>query len=155
MPIPSLRSTGGPRSDFYCSACNTKMAIQEEWDNHLSSVHPRHWEREKKERATRQASRKLSATRWRVTIAFSVLGFAVTCLYVVYLWVSYPQRNLRLTSIFDVLCPPSSLTLIYIDVPGTTADYAVTWIEVALLNAGLYGFVGAALSRLLRRPSST
>src|SRR6476660_4779654 len=75
MPIPSLRSTGGSRSEFYCSACNTKMAIQEEWDNHLSSVHPRHWEREKKERATSQASRKLSATRWCVTIAFSVLGF--------------------------------------------------------------------------------
>jgi hypothetical protein len=25
MPIPSLRSTGGQRSEFYCSACNTKF----------------------------------------------------------------------------------------------------------------------------------
>ena len=161
MPIPSLRSTGGPRSEFYCSACNTKFetqllstdtkaAIQEEWDEHLFRVHPRHWEREKKERAIRQASRERSVTRWRVVIAFSALGIAVTCLYVAYLWVSYPHRKLRLISIFDALCPPSFLTLIYMDVQGTTADYAVTWTEVALLNAGLYGLIGAALSKLLR-----
>jgi hypothetical protein len=87
--------------------------------------------------------------RWRVIVAFSVLGFLVTCLYVLYLWLTYPHRNVRVTSIFDALCPPSFLTLIYIDVPGTTGDYAVTWAEVAVLNAGLYGFTGAALSRLL------
>jgi len=161
MPIPFLRSTGGPRSEFYCSACNTKFktqllspdmkaAIQKEWDEHLSSVHPRQWEREEKERARRQASRERSAAHWRVIIAFSVLGIVVTCLYIAYLWFSYPHQNLRVISIFDKLCPPSFLTLIYMDVPGTTADHAVTWAEVAVLNAGLYGVIGAAVSRLLR-----
>jgi len=82
-------------------------------------------------------------------IAFSVLGFVVTCLYVGYLWYSYPHQNLRVISILDRLCPPSFLTLIYMDVRGTTIDYIITWTEVAVLNAGLYGVIGAAISRLL------
>jgi hypothetical protein len=159
MPIPSLRSTGGPRSEFYCSACNTKFktqllspdmkaAIQKEWDEHLASVHPRHWEREEAKRAERQASRERSTKRWRMIIAFSVIGFVVTCLYVGYLWYSYPHQNLHVTNIFERLCPPSFLTLIYVDVPGTTGDHIITWIEVALLNAGLYGVIGATISSM-------
>src|SRR5260370_31141538 len=127
-----------------------KAAIQKEWDEHLSSVHPRHWEREQEKRAKRQASRERCATRWRVIIAFSVLGFVVTCSYVAYLWFSYPHQNIRVIRIFDTLCPPSFLTLIYMDVPGTTADHAVTSAEVAVLNGGLYGVIGVAVSRLLR-----
>ena len=88
--------------------------------------------------------------RWRVIMAFSVLGFVVTCSYIAYLWLGYPHPNLRVVSIFDELCPPSFLTLIYIDVPGTAADHVVTWVEVAILNAGLYGLVGAAISKLPR-----
>jgi hypothetical protein len=160
MPIPSLRSTRGPRSEFYCSACNTKFkphfpspdlkaAIQEDWDEHLSSVHPSHWEREQAERVERKASRERSIKRWRMIIAFSVMGFVVTCLYVGYLWYSYPHQNLQVINIFDRLCPPSFLTLIYVDVPGTTSDHIITWTEVALLNAGLYAVIGAAISRLL------
>ena len=161
MPVPSLRSTRGPRSEFYCSACNTKFKthfplpdlkaeIQKEWDKHLSTVHPRDWEREKAQRVERKASRERSIKRWRMIIAFSVLGFLVTCLYVGYLWYSYPHQNLRVINVFDRLCPPSFLTLIYLDVPGTTGDHIITWAEVAVLNAGLYGVIGAAISRLLR-----
>jgi len=160
MPIPSLRSTRGPRSEFYCSACNTKFktefsspdlkaGIQKEWDEHLSSVHPRHWEREQTERVERKAAQERSIKRWRTIIAFSVSGFVVTCLYVCYLWYSYPHQNLQVINIFDRLCPPFFLTLIYVDVPGTTGDHIITWAEVALLNAALYGVIGAAISRLL------
>jgi hypothetical protein len=161
MPIPCLRSTDGPHSEFYCSACNTKFktqsfspdmkaAIQREWDDHLSSVHPRPWEREKSERTRRQASRERSARRWRVIVSFSVLGMAIIFLGVGYLWINFPHQNLRVTRILDALCPPSVLTLIYLDVPGTTADYALTGAVVAILNAGLYGAIGAAVTRLLR-----
>ena len=95
----------------------------------------------------RQASRERSTKRWRMIIAFSALGVVVTCLYVAYLRYSYPHRNLRVISIFDRLCPFSFLTLIYIDVPGTTVDHIIAWAEVAVLNAGLYGVIGAAISR--------
>src|ERR1035441_7602613 len=144
MPIPSLRSTRGSRSEFYCSACNTKFkthlpsadlkaAIQKEWDEHLFSVHPRHWEREEAKRVENKASREQSIKRWRMIIAFSVMGFVVTCLYVGYLWYSFPHQNLQVINIFDRLCPPSFLTVIYMDVPGTTGDHIITWTEVALL----------------------
>ena len=158
MPIPFLRSTSGPRAEFYCSACQTKFkpqslstdmaAIQAQWDEHLSSAHPRHWEREEGRRARRRASRERSATRWCLIIAFSVLGFVVSV--VGYLWIAYLHASPRVVSVFFKLCPPSVLTLIYIDVPGTSVDYAVTWAEVAVLNAGLYGVIGAAVSRLFR-----
>ena len=157
MPIPSLRSTGGQRSEFYCSACNTKFetqlsapdmkaAIQNQWDEHLSSVHPRHWEREEKQRAERLASRERSITRRLVTIAFSIVGFLVACSYVFYLWLSHPHGNLRVMSIFDALCPPSRLTFVCIDVPCTTTDYARLWAVAAILNAGIYGIVGGLLA---------
>src|SRR5258706_6947146 len=161
MPVPSLRSTRGPRSEFYCSACNTKFKthfplpdlkaeIQKEWDKHLSTVHPRDWEREKAQRVERKASRERSIKRWRMIIAFSVLGFLVTCLYVGYLWYSYPHQNLRVINVFVRLCTPSFLTLIYLDEICTTGDHIITWAEVAVLNAGLNGVIGAAISRLLR-----
>jgi len=40
--------------------------------------------------------------------------------------------------------------IIYVDVPGTTVDHVIAWAEVAVLNAGLHGIIGAAISRLLR-----
>jgi hypothetical protein len=83
---------------------DAKAAIQKEWDEHLSSIHPRHGERERKERTIRQVSRERSATRWRIMITFSVMGIVVTCLCVAYLWSSYAQRNLRIVGIFDSLC---------------------------------------------------
>jgi hypothetical protein len=164
MPSPDLRSTGGPRSEFYCSACEVKLstqllspdmkaAIQNEWDEHLSSVHPRYWEYEQKKRARRQASRERSSKRWRLIVAFSTLGFVVT--FLAYLWMTYLHPSLRVENLFHKLCPPSVLTLIYIDVPGSTVDYTVTWAEAAVLNAGLYGVIGATVSILLRARRST
>ena len=97
----------------------------------------------------RKTSRERSIKRWRMTIAFSVVGFVVTWVYAGYLWHSYPHQNLQVINIFDRLCPPSFLTLVYVDVPGTTGDHVITWTEVALVNAGLYAAIGAAISRLL------
>jgi hypothetical protein len=156
MPCPDLRSTSGPRSEFYCSACELKFrtqplspdmkaSLQKEWDDHLSSIHPRYGEYEQKKRAIRQASREWSSKRWRIITASSVLGFVVALLV---FWVTYLNLGLRVEKVFSTLCPPSVLTLIYMDVPGTTADYMVTWAEVALLNAGLYGAIGAIVSTL-------
>jgi hypothetical protein len=125
-----------------------KAAIQKEWDEHLSSVHPLHWDDERKKRAGRQASRERSSKRWRVIIAFSALGFFVA--FLACLWMTFLHPSLRVENVFYKLCPPSVLTLIYIDVPGTTVDYMVTWAVVALLNAGLYGVIGAAVSILFR-----
>src|SRR5215467_11219443 len=66
-----LGSTREPRPEFYCSPCKTKfttrllspdakLAIGNEWDEHLRSVHPRQWEREQRKtsRRTAQADKK-------------------------------------------------------------------------------------------------
>jgi hypothetical protein len=79
MPSPFLRSSGGPRWEFYCSLCKTplkskmprlvpplsehekavgqaKTALLKEWDEHLADVHPQQWEREQRKRARRRAA---------------------------------------------------------------------------------------------------
>jgi hypothetical protein len=91
-----------------------------------------------------------SKNRWRLRALFSVLGLVVACSYFAYLSITFPNRNPRVESVFDVLCPPSFLTLVYLDVPtATTAQYAVVWVFVAILNAGLYGVVGALVIKLV------
>jgi hypothetical protein len=82
--------------------------------------------------------------------AFSLLGIIVACLYGGYLWLGSPHQNLNVLRILEALCPPSFLMMIYVDVPGTTADYVLTWAEITLLNAGLYGLIGGAISKLAR-----
>ena len=68
MAMPSaflhtIRTTSGRPLEFYCSLCKTKLrtklpeasvakekaALQDEWDEHLHSAHPRQWEREQNE----------------------------------------------------------------------------------------------------------
>lgn len=37
---------------------DAKLALQDEWDKHLRSMHPSQWEREQKKRARRRAARE-------------------------------------------------------------------------------------------------
>jgi len=77
MPSPFLRSSGGPRWEFYCSLCKTslkskmpgpvpqlnehekavaqaKTALLKEWDEHLADAHPQQWGREQRKRTRRR-----------------------------------------------------------------------------------------------------
>ena len=83
---------------------------------------------------------------WRIMLAFSVLGLVVACLNVTYLWVTYPHRNPTIENVFDLLCRPSVLTIVCMDVPCTNADYAKLWAVAAILNAAIYGIVGGLLA---------
>ena len=94
--------------------------------------------------------RSCLSLRCRLFIVFSGFGLFVTLLNVGYLWLSYPARSPVVTSISDRLCPSSFLTAIYMDVPGTITDHIVTWVEVSVLNAGLYGVLGEAIFWVLR-----
>ncbi len=69
MPSPFLRATGGRPPELYCSLCKAKLktkfpesnvakekaALQQKWDEHLQSAHPRHWNLEQKKKARRRA----------------------------------------------------------------------------------------------------
>jgi hypothetical protein len=88
---------------------------------------------------------------WKIVVAVSSSGLLIACAYATYLFATYPNRNPRVESLFDFLCPTSFLTLIYMDVPSaSTAQYVVVWALVALTNAMLYGVVGVVLIRLVR-----
>lgn len=83
---------------------------------------------------------------WRIVAAFSVLGLLVACLNVTYLRIAYPHRNPTIENVFDLLCRPSLLTIVCMDVPCTNADYAELWAVAAILNAAIYGIVGGLLA---------
>jgi hypothetical protein len=88
---------------------------------------------------------------WRVAVPSAGLGLLITCTFVAYLYATYPNRNLRVESVLSKLCPFSWLTLIYLDLPSATvSQYARVWTVVAILNAALYGAVGATVAKLLR-----
>jgi hypothetical protein len=47
-----------------------------------------------------------------------------------------------------VLCPGSLLFVVFIDAEPGTSGFALVWVMVALINAGLYGAVGIVIGRL-------
>ena len=77
------------------------------------------------------------------------LGLVIAFSHVSYLAFSYPNRNPSVERVFDFLCPPSNLTAWYIDAPkASTAQYAVLWVVIAVINAGLYGRIGVLFVKL-------
>jgi hypothetical protein len=84
--------------------------------------------------------------QWRFIVAFSLLGLLVAGSYVTYLWIAYPNRDPKVEKAFDLLCPPSVLTFVCVDVPCTTADYARLWTFAAIFNAGIYAVVGGLIA---------
>jgi hypothetical protein len=85
----------------------------------------------------------------RLIVGLCVLGLVIAFVYVSYLTISYPNRNSRVETIFDFLCPPSNLTAWYVDAPNaSTAQYGVLWVAIALINAGLYGAAGVFFVKL-------
>jgi len=88
---------------------------------------------------------------WSIVAAFSVLGLLIACLNVAYLWITYPHRNPTIENVFDLLCRPSLLTAVCMDVPCKNADYAQLWAVAAILNAAIYGIVGGLLALCVSR----
>lgn len=91
----------------------------------------------------------------RLIAVFGVLGLLLTGAYVLYLVVTFPHRDLRVTTLFDRLCPFSFLAVVFVDTPNATLkDYVTVWTLAAVLDAALYGVVAAILikfGRVVRR----
>jgi hypothetical protein len=84
-------------------------------------------------------------------IGFAGLGFLLGVVIWVYSEVSARSLhpvNIRLWTVFIALCPPSLLSIPFIDVEPGTFDFTTMWFVIALINAGLYGVVGWLLSKL-------
>ena len=88
-------------------------------------------------------------------IRSAVVGFVVTAAFVRYQLLTDPQspltRNPVLMVMFVVLCPPSLLSLPFIDAEVGTTDFYFLWTFIAFLNAALYASVRALIAKRLRK----
>jgi hypothetical protein len=90
-------------------------------------------------------------------IIFGAFGLLVALAIAAYLAMteSYPHPphvlSTPLLALFLVLCPPSLLSVLFIDAEIGTSGFYFVWFFVALLNASLYAWVGATVYRHLRR----
>jgi hypothetical protein len=104
-------------------------------------------------RGSRARRRHLLLTRnnGRLVLGSALLGLAITAVIVTYLVLTDssppPSPNLALAGVFFILCPPSLLTIPFIDAETGTGGFYFIWFFVALLNSALYAGVGAALAR--------
>jgi hypothetical protein len=80
---------------------------------------------------------------------FAMLGLSITALFVVYQLLTEPgvSRDHLVMIGFIVLCPPSLLSLPFIDVEVGTRPFYFLWALIGLLNASLYGLIFALARR--------
>jgi hypothetical protein len=89
----------------------------------------------------------------RLIAVFCLVGVIVTGAYLMYLAITlshWHQRDPRVVGLFEILCPFAFFNAIFIDTPATAGDSAVLWAIVSILDAGLYGVIGAILTRLAK-----
>lgn len=95
------------------------------------------------------------STRGGVHVRSAVLGFAVTAAFVCYQLVTDAQspigRNPVLMLLFVILCPPSLLSLPFIDTEVGTNGFYILWVIVGALNGTLYACVRALVWRRLKK----
>jgi hypothetical protein len=89
---------------------------------------------------------------WKLIVASSFAGFTIAGALLTYLVVSYPNRNSVVLTLSNYLCPPSALTLMFIDIPATSTQWNVLWAIIALSNAALYGVIGGLIGKILSKP---
>ena len=84
-------------------------------------------------------------------IGFAGLGFLVAVLIWTYSEVSARSphpANVQLWTLFVVLCPPSLLSIPFIDTEPGTFDFAIMWFVIGVVNAVLYGTIAWLLCRV-------
>jgi hypothetical protein len=95
------------------------------------------------------------SARGRGTLRSAMLGFAVTAVFVAYQLVTDPQspfaRNSALMLAFVILCPPSLLSLPFIDAEAGTNGFFFLWTFIGVLNAALYASIRALISRTFKK----
>jgi hypothetical protein len=114
-------------------------------------------ERRNKDNAETQRTQRLAenvvvvmSKQMRLRVGFGVLGLAIAAALFAYLEVTnYSSLNRALLVAAVTLCPPSLLSILFMDAKPHTIDIGIVWFVIALINGALYSAVGAGLGRYL------
>jgi hypothetical protein len=88
---------------------------------------------------------------WKNNLKFGFLGLAICSLFVVYQVVTDsaasppPPLHSSLLTLLVALCPPSLLSVPFIDAEVGTSGFYFIWSFIGVLNAALYAAVGALI----------
>jgi hypothetical protein len=86
----------------------------------------------------------------RLRIGFAALGLAIGAAIFAYLEITnYASFGKALVVIAVILCPPSLLSLLFIDAEPHTSGIAIVWLVIALINGALYSAIGAGVGKHL------
>ena len=89
----------------------------------------------------------------RVGLAFSALGFAMAALLFGYLeFTNYARLNPILLYASIILCPPSLLSMLFLDIEPHTGEAVIAWAFIGVINSGLYAAIGTFVGRFLWKP---
>ena len=80
---------------------------------------------------------------------FAMLGLSITALFVVYQMLTEPgvSRDHVVMIGFVILCPPSLLSVPFVDIEVGTRAFYFMWTVIGLLNAAVYATVSALIAR--------
>jgi hypothetical protein len=85
-------------------------------------------------------------------IGLAVLGFVIAASLFAYLeFTNYSRLGPALLVASVILCPPSLMSLLFLDAEPHTSGIAIVWAMIGLINALLYWTIGRILARFLWR----
>jgi hypothetical protein len=92
----------------------------------------------------------------KLVIGLGALGFTITAVLFAHLeFTNYSRLSpaLLCTSVF--LCPPSLLSILFIDAEPHSSAIVVVWAVIAIMNYALYVAIGTAIVRYLKKIGQT
>jgi hypothetical protein len=105
--------------------------------------------KQRSQRLPEAISVRMSKQR-RLTVRLAVIGMAFTSVFFAYLaFTDTDARNETVLRILGVLCPPSPLSVVLIDVEKGSSPAAIVWLIIGLVNSGLYAAIGWVVGRYL------
>jgi hypothetical protein len=92
----------------------------------------------------------MMSKQMRLRIGFGALGLAITAVVFAYLELTnYSRFSNAMIVIAVLLCPPSLLSVLFIDAEPHSSGIAIAWLIIALINGTLYSAIGAWLGKHL------
>jgi len=96
--------------------------------------------------------------RTQLTVASAILGLFIAAAFATYFEVADPAPDSR-AAVWSggaslILCPGGLLFWWFIDAEPGTSGFVFMWVIIGLLNAGLYGLIGAFGTLILEKAGS-